>query len=498
MLTGDEMFVRAFVEALSAFMKSSPPFHGPHWACGQEASIRALAWLWTEGACRDAASFDGRARHHLVEALAWSGERIADAFDYARSQRNNHGLSEATGLIAIGARLLGADARAVSWIERGQRALEGMILDQIAADGWYIQHSFTYARVALDQLTMARRVLHAVERDLSARAVDRVRALTELMALCIDPELGDLPNHGPNDGAYVLPLSTRPYRDFRPSLTAAAASFGVPLPATIEPNAETLAWLGADAPARAPALQTPWVRRGASGWAVGATSGARAFVRAGRYRSRPGHIDPAHVDLWMNGKATAIDAGTFRYMAPAPWHNGLVSIDVHNTVSISGIDAARRGPRFLWLTWPRARIDAVSIDGDAIIFEITNDSWHHRDIVHRRTCTLRTDGASIVDDIRGGPTFDALVHVQWLLEDGADVSVMCAEGGTISEVRGDRESTRGWISESYATKRPVRSVRFTAAPRAGQVRIVSSFGAVRTPGQRRAAMTPGVETPCST
>ena len=79
---------------------------------------------------------------------------IADAFGYAQSQRNNHGLSEAAGLIAIGARLRGAEPRAAQWIEVGRQAMERMIIDQIAEDGWYIQHSFTYARVALDQLTI--------------------------------------------------------------------------------------------------------------------------------------------------------------------------------------------------------------------------------------------------------------------------------------------------------------------------------------------------------
>jgi hypothetical protein len=482
LLTADDAFVRALRSGVTTFLRSSPPFRGPHWACGQETSIRAIAWLWAEGACRDAPSFDDAAQGELLEALAWSGERIADAFAYAQSQRNNHGLSEAAGLIAIGARLRDAEPRAERWIERGRRALEQMIPDQIAPDGWYIQHSFTYARVALDQLTTARRVLRAVGSDLTPRAQERVRALIELMAVCIDPESGDLPNHGPNDGAYVLPLSTRPYRDFRPSLTAGAATFDAPLPDSIQPNAETLAWLRAEAPGRHPAARTPWVRSGQSGWAVAATSGARVFVRGGRYRSRPGHIDPGHIDLWIGGKAAAIDAGTFRYVAPAPWNDGLTGIEVHNTVAITGVEAARRGARFLWLAWPRARIDSASVVGDEILIDITNDSWQHRGITHRRRCTLRGDGALIVDEVRGSPTLAAPVHVHWLLEEEGSVSVASSEKATITEVRGDPESTRGWASDSYGVKRPVRSVRLTALPRAGRLRIVSSFGTLLPSG----------------
>ena len=498
MLTGDEAFARAIVDGIATFLRSAEPFRGPQWACGQETSIRAVAWLWAEGACDEASAFDAAARGQLLEGLAWSGERVADAFEYAQSQRNNHGLSEATGLIAIGARLRGADPRAEEWIERGHRALERMMLDQIAPDGWYIQHSFTYARVALDQLTTASRALRAVGRALSTPALDRARALVDCVAACVDPNTGDLPNHGSNDGALVLPLSTRPYRDFRPSLTAAAATFAVSLPDHVEPDAETLAWLRAGEPARHRSSLTPWVRSGDSGWAVAATSGARVFVRAGGYRSRPGHIDPAHVDVWLNGRPAAIDAGTFRYTAPPPWNNGLAALDVHNTIAITGLEAARRGPGFLWLSWPRAAIESAAVVGDEIVVRIDNQSWREGGVTHRRTCTLSASGVLVVDEIRANPAFANPVHVQWLLADGADVSFECSEEAVVSEVWGDGNVTRGWVAPSYAVKYAARSVRLTAVPRAGRLRVVSGFGALRGSTVMKAAIESGAEVSCST
>ena len=498
MLTGDETFAQALRAGISMFLRSSPPFRGPQWACGQETAIRAIAWLWAEGACADATAFDHGFRGELLQALAWSAERIADAFGYAQSQRNNHGLSEATGLIAIGARLRATDERAIGWIGEGHRALERMVFDQIAADGWYIQHSFNYARVALDQLTTARRALLAVGLDLSPGAQQRVRALVDLLAACVDPRSGQPPNHGANDGAYVLPLSTSAYRDFRPSLTAAAATFRSALPDNIEPNAETLAWLRADMPIRKAAPRTPWVRSGASGWAVAATAGSRIFVRAGRYRSRPGHIDPGHVDLAIGGRPVAIDAGTFRYAALPPWNNGLAAIDVHNTVAIAGMEAARRGPRFLWLRWPRARIEEAAVMGNDICIRLTNDSWREHGVVHHRLCTLRADGALIVDELRGDPSFVAPVTVQWLVEDDIAVHVEASEPATVSEVCGDTESTRGWASDSYGIRRPVRSVRVTAVPRAGAIRITSAFGAARDAAAASTGVGSNAEVSCST
>jgi hypothetical protein len=498
LLTGDERFARALRDGISTFLRSSPPYRGPHWACGQEAAIRALAWLWAEGACADARAFDESFRLELLQALLWSGERIADAFEYAESQRNNHGLSEATGLIAIGARMRGADERATRWIEKGHRALERMVIDQIALDGWYIQHSFNYARVALDQLTTARRVLLSLGRDLSPGVRERVRALIELLGACVEPASGQVPNHGANDGAYVLPLSTAQYRDYRPTLTAAAATFETALPSGVAPSGETLAWLRAEAPPAQAAKPSSWARSGASGWAVGATSLARIFVRAGQYRSRPGHIDPGHVDLTIGGRPVAIDAGTYRYVGSPPWNNGLATIDVHNTVSIAGMEAARRGPRFLWLAWPRATVERATVVGDEISIEITNNSWRDHGVVHRRLCRVWADGALIVDEISGDPTFAASVSVQWLLDDEGAVEMEASEPATLRETSGDAASTSGWTSDSYGAKRAVRSVRLTAVPRGGKVRISSAFGSARGSSAVHGAVMPDAEVSCST
>src|SRR5690606_12750686 len=102
--------------SFETFVEACPPFGGVQWACGQETAIRAIALLWAEGAFIGAPSTSLERLRVLRTVLAWSGERIADAIGYALSQRNNHGISEAAGLIAIGARLRGADARADRWI----------------------------------------------------------------------------------------------------------------------------------------------------------------------------------------------------------------------------------------------------------------------------------------------------------------------------------------------------------------------------------------------
>jgi hypothetical protein len=481
LLTGDDRFAAAFWSRLESFVAGCPPFRGVQWACGQETAIRAIALLWTEGALLDAPSTTPARLGLLRRVLAWSAERIDDAIDYALSQRNNHGLSEAAGLVAIGARLRGADKRAVRWLRRGAALLDEQAPDQIAPDGWYIQHSFTYARVALDQLVVAQRALAGIGESLAPATVERARALVGMLGAVTDPVTGDPPLHGANDGAFVLPLSTRGYRDFVPALTAGAATFGAELPAGMSPDAETLAWLGAREPRVAP--ERPAVARGESGWVVAESEGARLFARAGRYGSRPGHIDPLHVDIWIRGVAVATDAGTYRYAAPAPWANGLAAMEVHNTLTLPARPAARRGPRFLWLSWPEARVvHAEALDGGRIRVVLENRSWLSEGILHRRTCELSGAGATVLDVITAPRELELPVVLHWLLDGSSDeIAVAATAPIARSEARGEEGDVRGWISERYAQRRAATSVRIESRVAGGVLRIVTGFGDRRAP-----------------
>ena len=487
MISGDERYPDRFWRAFESFVAGAPPFSGVQWSCGQETAIRAIAWLWAEGCLHDAPSSTRDRLGMLRTALAWSAERIDDAVDYALSQRNNHGISEAAGLVAIGARLAGAHPDAERWLERGAGLLGELVRDQIAPDGWYIQHSFNYARVALDQLVVSARAVAAAGRSLDGATSHRVQAAIALLATVIDPATGRPPLHGANDGAMVLPLSTRGYRDFVPSLTAAAATFGATLPAPIEPDAETLAWLGLTPPRTGPVA--PEVSSGRSGWVVARTKGARIFARAGHYSSRPGHIDPLHVDVWIGGAAIATDAGTYRYAAPPPWDNGLAAFAVHNSLAIAGRPPARRGPRFLWYSWPGASIvEAVSLDSDRARVVLENESWADDGIRHRRSCHLNGGGVIVVDDVIVGGAVEESVELHWLLDAPADaVAIVGSAPIERDDAVGEEGDVSGWISEHYGQRRAITSVRVRARAR-GSLRLVSAFGDACVPAVMEASL----------
>jgi len=478
----DERYAEAFWSGVDSFVDGNPPFRGVQWSCGQETSIRALSCLWAERAFENAAATTASRRARLRDLFAWSGERVANAIEYAISQRNNHGLSEATGLIALGHRLAGQHPDAAGWLRDGARWIEYLVMDQFGEDGWYIQHSLNYLRMALDQLVVAERVLVAARGcGLSAQARARIHAAIALLAELCDAETGDVPNHGANDGSIVLPITTRSYREFRPAITAAAATFGASLPSSFDASMEALAWLGADAvPRRADAAATNVVT-GSSGWASARVARTRVFARAGTYESNPSHIDPAHVDIWVNGEERAVDAGTFRYTAFAPWRNGLTTIAVHNTIDIPSLPAAEKGARFLWLARPAASVARAEIANGSVVLELLNSTWTDRGVTHLRRCVVSATGVEVVDEIDSGPHQSLEVHVHWLIPDGAPLpEITSDDAGSLDIVRAVPDSVAGWRSLHYAEREPATSVTFVIRV-VGRRTIRSRFVATNLP-----------------
>lgn len=462
LITRDDRYAAAFHHLFAEWSESSPPFQGVHWGCGQEATIRAIALLYAEANLATAPSSDAHAMGRIASVLAATGERVVDAIGHAVSQRNNHGISEAVGLLVIGARFRGTHPKAVAWASRGRRLLERLIAEQFAPDGWYVQHSFNYLRLALDMCVIAQRTLAASSIGLSDESLDRLRAATRLLLAVIDPESGVVPNHGHNDGAFIHPLTVHAYRDYRPCVTAACASFGIALPRNVQPDAETLAWLSSSAPARGDALGDG-VRTGSSGWAVARAGGTVVFLRAGRYTSRPGHLDALHVDIRLDGRETIVDAGTFAYHGPLPWRNALAAARIHNGPLLDDVEPGVRGPRFLWLRWPSAMLLRAARDGDALVMVAELEG------VARRSVRVTRGHVRVEDTVLGDSA--ARLVVRWLLHPAADPSIVQVEGGRATVMSARESDVMGWFSPSYGVRLPTRWVEVERPANPGDIMI---------------------------
>jgi hypothetical protein len=408
---------------MDSFMEACPPFKTYQWKCGQESAVRFIAialafWSLAKTQATTPKRWTQFAR------LAWAtGYRIYHHLNYAISQKNNHAISEACGLMLI-AQLFPEFADAPKWARRGRQVIEREIRRQVYADGTYVQQSMNYHRVMLHGAMLALRLAELARDPFPRDVYDRLAAGADFLFQMMDPTTGHVPNYGHNDGAWVLPLSECDFRDFRPTVQAVNYLCRRRRMIPAGPWDEDMLWLfGREAvmtenvPPRVPrsaAFESGGyytLRRG-EGWAM---------TRCHTYHDRVSHCDALHVDLWWRGQNILQDCGTYHYYIP-----GRPDIEAYfkgpagqNTIEIDGTPALENVSRFLWLPWSRASVTDRNVDGSGLIW-ITGEHYDYDrrpwKVLHRRSLiALEPNAWIVVDDLIGNRQHEAVLR--WHLLD---------------------------------------------------------------------------------
>lgn len=512
----DERFSQFFWQRFIEFLDANPAYLGENWLSAQEAALRVIAWAFCWQAFSASPYSTADRLNRLASAIGEHAIRISLTTIYARAQNNNHLLSEAAGLYTAAA-ILPAHPFASSWRADGWKLFHQGLCSQINEQGEYIQQSANYSRLMI-QLALWMHCLAESQGDRFPDASCRRLALTVswLMDL-VDPGSGKVPNLGPNDGAYILPLTVLPYSDYRPVLQAAARIFlGQP---AWEPGLwdEMGLWLGTrpfppEIPGGSPGkprLDNP-DKEGFRPVVLRSHGGETwAYLRAARFTARPGHADQLHVDLWWRGLNLALDPGTYRYTAPPPWDNRLVGCDVHNTVTVAEHDQMLRAGRFLYLDWAQACLISLEKgeDGHIVRAAAEHTGYQRLGAVHRRILSETDSGGWLIEDeIVSFPDRQSETKIQtcsltWLLPDGswevfeqsgvesvrlntpegpvflrlsvggrlagetAEPELLIARAGRLIYGAGEVLPHWGWYSPTYAIKIPALLVRFTQTGR---------------------------------
>lgn len=468
--TGYDKYAAGFWARAERFLTANPPNQGPHWASAQEVALRLIALGFSYTVFARAKASTQRRKSMLAAAVAAHARRIPPTLSYARAQDNNHLLSEALGL-STAAALLPDHEDAQHWAALGQRHFARGIQRQVNKQGAYIQHSANYQRLMLQLALWAQVISRPMEAPLADKVVARAAAATRWLLNLVDPASGQAANLGPNDGAYILPLTVQPFGDYRPVLQAAARAFCGGSAFAGRPWDELALWLGLSDEGKLAADQgqDPIRLQAADSW---------AYLRATHFSSRPGHADQLHLDLWWRGHNLARDAGSYRYNAPPPWDNALAGTAVHNTLTINGQDQMTRAGRFLWLDWAQARV----LEAGAKRAIIEHDGFRRLGLIHRRSVDVKGRQWTVRDEVLG-PARPVTARLQWLLPDwpwtleGGRLQLTSPEGETIAlSIKAPdaqftlvRASERlagnldfapilGWYSPTYDYKEPALSL----------------------------------------
>ena len=219
----------------------------------------------------------------------------------------------------------------------------------------------------------------------------RISASVDFLSQLIDPETGQMPVYGSNDGALVLPLNNCDFTDYRPLLQL--GSYVTKKQFFFEPGPwdEDIFWLCGDqaiSSRQRPSEASVQGEQSQSSFPHGGIyllrgTNSKAIIRCTDFRSRPSHADQLHVDLWMRGKNIACDAGTYLYSGEGIWRNGLAHTAVHNTVTVDDQDQMKMLTRFTWTNWAKGNV----LRHDAKLWQGEHDGYKRLadPVSHKRT-----------------------------------------------------------------------------------------------------------------
>jgi hypothetical protein len=412
LLIGDERYVETFWNRFEEFVRLNPINLGPTWVSAQECGIRIIMWTLVLPIIKNSKHSSEKRLTELKNAIWQHAARIPPTLLYARSQNNNHLLSESLGLIIAGSVFSKKSQAVRKWLRLGVSEFNSAIIHQIEPDGTYSQHSANYHRLML-QLSL----LYFAYAKYSGVTIPKIvfsqlASAAQWLTAQVDSKSGRLPNLGHNDGSFLLPMGCKDFSDFRPTAQAASIAFlGKPcLPAGSWNELST--WLGFESYDTTNKIDPPH----SSAVHKVSTRNSWATLRGVYFRGRPAHADQLHVDLWWDGFNIAQDAGTYSYNANPPWNNSLSSTLVHNTIYVDEEDQMIRAGKFLWLqraqaTWhPSSNQDRLTA---------SHDGYLKKGILLTRSIEFPAENVfDVHDHIDIEPVeMDHLITIHWLLPD---------------------------------------------------------------------------------
>ena len=351
---GDKNILTTIELWLRDWCYHNPPNSGINWKCGQETGLRAINMLVASMAIED--RFDNPFQGFL-DFLYRHAERIEPTLSYAIAQNNNHGISEASALFAVGNYLAKFGTNRYKkngrrWAKIGRCWLENRIKKLIFDDGSFAQHSLIYHRMILDELSLLELLRRRLKsQPFSYRFYDRVKLTVKWLHNLVDTISGDAPNLGANDGSYLFNMNCQPYRNFIPSLELGSAVFLKKTLCNSKQRHPCLELFEVDT-SNMSILSTPSSRLLPNGgYACIRHEYGFSMLRLPVYKFRPSHADALHLDLWHNGVNWVRDSGTYSYNTQDTLLSYFPGTSAHSTVCCDKRDQMPRLSRFLFGAW---------------------------------------------------------------------------------------------------------------------------------------------------
>lgn len=500
-LTKEKKHLDSLASILDTWHTQNPYMQGPNWTSSLELGIRlinwSIAWQLIGGQQSDIfENSDGQALLATwLDTIFRHIDFIVNHFSQY-SSANNHLIGEAAGVF-VACVTWPFWKEVDKWREKGQKILVEEALKQNYSDGVNREQATSYQQFVLDFLLIAGLAGKANQIAFPQSYWDRIEAMLEFMAGCLD-SAGNMPMFGDADDGYVVSLSTEddfcPYR----SLLATGAVLFKRVDFKKQSRAldhKTIWLLGEDAhkqydemkPAAQDRTSPCSFNKGGYyllGKDLGSEREVRCLVDCGPlgYLSiaAHGHADALSFWLAVAGEEVFIDPGTFAYHTNLKWRNFFRGTFAHNTVRIDNQDQSVIGGNFMWTEKANTFCEVFESKPEKDKFCGYHDGYtRFKDpVIHRREIIFEKERMRILvmDHIEcqrrhkvercwhfseksrtrsDGNDFEirnkrSTVHLK-PLEDDSSTMLYC----------GNEELPMGWVSRSYDVKVPTCSAVFT-------------------------------------
>lgn len=436
---------------IESWISHNPVNRGPNYRCSQEISIRVFNWILALYFYSHSSNLTEERFNSIVFNIYWQLRHVRSNIHFSRiAVRNNHAVTETLALYTAGL-LFPFFPEAGEWKAVGKKWFEEEIAYQIYEDGSYLQFSHNYHRIVVQLLTWGISLARLHGESFEPAVYQRAMASLSFLLHSQDAVSGMMPNYGANDGALFFKWNDSDARDFRPTLDC--LHFLLSGENIYSDAFEDRVWFGARDSLRI--CERVSVREGASSFPQGGIHvfrSAHLLVRINcpPYRNRPLQADHLHLDVWYKGQNVLPDGGSYQYNTSAEKVKYFSGTESHNTVMLGEHDQMMKGPRFMWMRWPRttqAGWKGNSFSARALVYR------HLGEVVHERTVTVEPTRIVVADKVEGG---DGVIRRQlWHLPTaGASTVQLCANGDS------KRVEREGFHSPTYGSLCPCRQIEF--------------------------------------
>lgn len=390
MITKDKKYYKAFSSQIENWLKENQYSYGANYKCGQEATLRMINAIIAYSVFKAYGLTDSNDDLNLKELIKGSYKKVLSNFFYAhRCIRNNHTLSEITGLI-IGAWCIDDDIS----LKRAYYLMDAEINNQFFEDGGYIQYSFNYQRFALQIMEFVLKISDKIETNLSEHSIELIKKST-LLLYQLQDETGYVPNYGSNDGALIFPITACDYRDFRPILNG--IYFLVQGERLYEPGYydEEILWFSNKELNNLLFYKRyrESVEFDNSGLYSLRNKDGFLMIVLQNFKTRPAQMDQMHIDLWYKGINILCDSGSYSYATDIG--KELVLTAAHNTVKVDDKEQMNKHGQFLIYDWVNAEKIEFDVNNFKGIMKSQNGYSHFREV------KVNHDGYIIKDIVEG-------------------------------------------------------------------------------------------------